>query len=402
MSSSEGTPVTSAAETHTPVPRRFDLSPDWSRKAARTMRRFVPGDPEPTPWERERLAAAVLQGDAPADRLAGAIARREVSMRQFHTALEQGVDAVPGAPEALREFLGHVEPRPGWVDETLLRKGAEVCLEGGLTSLDVLGDSSLMGGYRSSATTEVLVGTGRLLEGQVNRRVAETSQWWLACVRPRGMERFGEGWRLTVHVRLMHAMVNRRVLEAGAWDVEDWGLPVNQFDRAGTLALFSTSYLVSLRALGVPVTRAEGHAVMQLWRYIGWLMGVDEPWLAETEGEGRRSFYHAMLFSPGPDESSRALAGALARSYRRTRFRRLRRIRQRWEYRRHLSLVALFHGRAGMAELGLPSSAPWYAAVATPCNLVRHGVARTVPGGRRRLRERADRRVAARIAEYRG
>jgi hypothetical protein len=216
------------------------------------------------------------------------------------------------------------------------------------------------------------------------------------------MERFGRGWQLTVHVRLMHAMVNRRFLDSGSWRVEDWGLPVNQFDQAGTLALFSTSYLVSLRALGVPVTRREGAAVMHLWRYIGWLMGVDEHWLATSEARGRRNFYHAMLLSPGPDERSRVLARALAGSYLRTRFRRLRRIRQRWEYHRHLSLVALFHGRAGMAELGLPASTPWYATVAVPANLARHGLARVVPGGRRRLRARADRRVACRIAEYRG
>lgn len=367
------------------------------------MRLFVPGDPEPTEEERRLHAAALLRGDGPADRLARAIkVERQVSMTQFRTALERGIDAVPDAPAPLRDFFAHVEPRPAWVDDALLRKGAEVCLETGLTSLDVLGDSSLMGGYRSSATTEVLVGTGRLLDGQVNRRVAETSEWWHACVSPGGMERFGRGWQLSVHVRLMHAMVNRRFLDSGSWDLEDWGLPVNQFDQAGTLALFSTSYLVSLRGLGVPITRAEGQAVMHLWRYIGWLMGVEEHWLAESEAEGRRNFYHAMLLSPGPDENSRRLASALARSHLQTGFRRFRRLRQRFEYHKHLSLVALFHGRSGMAELGLPASTPWYAAVAVPQNLLKHLAARLVPGGRRRLRERADRQVVARIAEYRG
>lgn len=367
------------------------------------MRMFVPGDPEPTEQERELHAMALLRGDAPADRLVRAIRTdRSVTMTQFRTALEHGIASVPDPPAPLRDFFAQLEPRPSWVDDDLLRRGAEICLETGLTSLDVLGDSSLMGGYRSSATTEVLVGTGRLLDDQVNRRVAETSEWWHECVRPGGMERFGMGWRLTVHVRLMHAMVNGRFLDSGTWDVEDWGLPVNQFDQAGTLALFSTSYLVSLRALGVPVSRAEGHAVMHLWRYIGWLMGVDQHWLAETEAEGRRNFYHAMLLSPGPDENSRRLAKALARSHLQTGFRRFRRLRQRYEYHKHLSLVALFHGRSGMAELGLPASTPWYAAVVVPKNLVKHLAARLVPGGRRRLRARADRQVVARIGEYRG
>lgn len=394
--------MTTSDQRSTTVPTRFDLSPEWSRRAARSMRLFVPGDPEPTPEERRRQAEALLRGDPAADRLVTALwVDKTVTMAQFRAALDRGVESVGDAPAALREFFARLEPRPDWVDDGLLRRGGEVCLEPGVTSLDVLGDSSLMGGFRSSATTEVLVGTGRLVGEATNRRVAETSQWWHACVRPGGLQRFGDGWRQTVHVRLMHAMVNRRILESGDWDVTAWGLPVNQGDMAGTLALFSSSYLVSLRALGVPVTRAEGRAVMHLWRYVGWLMGVDDQWLATTEAEGRRNFYHAMLLSPGPDDRSRVLARSLAESHLRTGFRRFRGLRRRMEYHKHLSLVALFHGRAGMTELGLPRSLPWYVGLALPRNVVRHTTARIVPGGRTRLRRRADRRIARRIEDYR-
>lgn len=392
--------IDSRVPTRPPVPRRFDMSPRWARGAARTMRRFVPGDPEPTPAERRRQAEALVRGDPVADALARAIAvDGTVSMDRFRTALEHGVPAVADAPGPLVDFFAAVEARPGWVDERLLARGADVCLRGGLTSLDILGDSSLMGGYRSSATTQVLVGTGRLLGPETNLRVAETSEWWHAVVRPGGMARHADGWRLTVHVRLMHAMVNRHFLDRG-WDVDDWGLPVNQYDQAGTLALFSTSFLVSLRALGVPVTRAEGRAVMHLWRYVGWLMGVDEHWLAESEAQGRRNFYHAMLFSPGPDENSRRLARSLADSHRRTGFERFTRARRWLAYRKHLSLVRLFQGRSGMAELGLPRALPWYAAI-IPANLAGHTAVRLVPGGRRWWARRADRRITRRIAEYR-
>ena len=53
-------------------------------------------------------------------------------------------------------------------------------------------------------------------------------------ISPGGLRRDGEGWRLTVHVRAMHALVDRRFETNGRWDVGHWGLPVNQSDQAAT------------------------------------------------------------------------------------------------------------------------------------------------------------------------
>ncbi|MCH5642712.1 hypothetical protein [Gordonia sp. ABSL49_1] len=40
------------------------------------------------------------------------------------------------------------------------------------------------------------------------RRLGETQTWAIAVGRPGGMLRDSDGWKLTVHVRLMHALVN--------------------------------------------------------------------------------------------------------------------------------------------------------------------------------------------------
>ena len=40
-------------------------------------------------------------------------------------------------------------------------------------------------------------------------------------------------------------------------------------DQAATLVLFDGVLLIGVRALGVPVTRDEAHAVMHLWKYVG-------------------------------------------------------------------------------------------------------------------------------------
>ena len=372
------------------------LSPEWARRAGASIRRFIRIDPEPTPDDLARIADALMQCDDAGDSLAAAITEdRTVTMAQFRSALASGIDSVPDAPAALRAFFDSIERRPDWVDDALLRRGAEVCRRGGVNSLDVLG-SALLAGYRSSATTDLLVRTGRLNGDGARRRVGETVKWWYECVQSGGMERGGQGWQLTVHVRLMHALINRHYVARDDWNVEDWGLPINQADQSATYELFCSFYLMGMRSLGMPIGRADGHAVMHLWRYIGWLMGVDERFLALDEQDGRRKLYHVLLTSPAPDEHAVTLARALVDSRLTLDYGHLRTVRRRFQYQKIRSVSAAHIGRAGLEELGLGFALPWYAAVRIPASFVKHTAARIVPGGNAWLLRRGERE------QYRG
>ena len=53
---------------------------------------------------------------------------------------------------------------------------------------------------------------------------------------------------------------------------------------------------------------------MHLWRYVGWLMGIDEALLPATETDGWRLFWLMAATELDPDDDSRALAEALVRS----------------------------------------------------------------------------------------
>ena len=74
--------------------------------------------------------------------------------------------------------------------------------------------------------------------------------------------------------------------------------------------------LGGVRMLGIPVTPRESRGVMQLFRYAGWLMGVDERWLVETEREGLVRLYHAVLTQGQPDWTTQELARAGKRAAR--------------------------------------------------------------------------------------
>ncbi|KAL3801896.1 hypothetical protein ACHAW5_008682 [Stephanodiscus triporus] len=99
----------------------------------------------------------------------------------------------------------------------------------------------------------------------------------------------GRGWEAALRVRVLHAKVRRSLLRRrggeNAWDVEAYGVPINQEDTAATLLAFSVNVLLGIEiAAGRPLRASEQRDYLALWRYIGWLLGVDTP-----EGAGRSS-----------------------------------------------------------------------------------------------------------------
>src|SRR6202012_6245532 len=87
---------------------------------------------------------------------------------------------------------------------------------------------------------------------------------------------------------IIHAEGPRMSLKGGRWDPASWGMPINQHDELGTSLLFSVVVLEGLRQLGVRIASADAEAYMHLWRWSGWLMGIDPDLLPATEAEGRR------------------------------------------------------------------------------------------------------------------
>lgn len=316
-----------------------------------------------------------------------------VTMAQFRQALAEGVASVPDAPPALRTFFERVETVPDWVDWDLVEQGAR-CFRGfGQNSLDILLELSLIGGYRFGGPTDLLVATGGLSGDATMRRLGETQKWGVAISQPGGMRRGAEGYASTVHVRLMHALVNESFTPR--WDVERWGMPINQTDQAATLSLFSGVVLLGVRGLGARVSRADSHAYMHLWRYIGWLMGVDDQWLLTTEREQHRMNYHILLIQDDVSEAGPKLANAIVDAQRTLYFRRFPRV-GRWLAReRLLSMLTLLLGPRSMRDLDLPLRPPWAAAYIIPLNLVRYRLIALTPWGREALVRWGD-RVAAR------
>jgi hypothetical protein len=101
------------------------------------------------------------------------------------------------------------------------------------------------------------------------------------------------------------------LLESGQWRSEAWGAPINQCHMAGTNLMFSVGVLDGLTRLGYQFERVEREALVHLWRYAGYLLGVENELLIADEFEGHRLLDLMFGFEPQPDDDSRALVDAL-------------------------------------------------------------------------------------------
>ena len=367
-------------------PRRHGADPAIGRRMASGVRLLIRNDPEASPEQWDALGAALWRGDAPADAVVewlhqvGMTAGRPLLER----AIEGGLAAVPDAPAPLANFIRHVETRPAWVDEAKLRDGARFIHSAGRFGMLVLRDAGLMAGYQAGAINQALVMTGALQRG-AQRRVAETTSWWMDATAEGGLDRFSPGFKTTLRVRVMHAIVRRSLWNRPAWDRSLLGMPINQVDMQATYLGFSAVHLMSLRVCGVVVSRRDAEGMMHLWRYLGWLMGVEEGLLHEDEQQARVTLYQNIVSQAPPDHTSQALGRSLMDEPLARHYRWLPGVQGRFNRARHLSVARLFVGKEGMAALGLPPTTPWYPVLTTLPRLGWHALNRMLPGGQARL-----------------
>ncbi|TNE50535.1 MAG: DUF2236 domain-containing protein [Deltaproteobacteria bacterium] len=260
----------------------------------------------------DRLVSFLDKSDPLADRAVEALG--ELPRKEGHDLLNQmlreGRGAAPDAPQALHDLIEAVEHVPLWVNWERIEHGRKLLFRAGLLGGLVLGAKSLVHGYCAPAGNKPLVFTGRL-KSKAARRINETARFVQGVCLPNGMRRNGEGFAITVKVRLMHAQVRRLLLESGRWEEDRWALPINQHDMLATNLLFSSVWLNGLRLLGFQLSHEESEDYMHLWRYVGYVMGVDPELLPSTEAEAIHLQELILLTQGPPDEDSKALVYAL-------------------------------------------------------------------------------------------
>ncbi|WP_328447027.1 oxygenase MpaB family protein [Amycolatopsis sp. NBC_00438] len=273
-------------------------------------RLFIEGDIRGDERQVARLREFAQVEDRLADDVVAWMARQPKGQGReaFEAALRDGVAV--DAPGPLRDFFADVEAKPYWVDDERLERGAKAITRAGLLGLFPLGDMSLMGGYLASRATKSLVGTGEI-EYQATRRLVETAAWWIDVTTPGALKHGAKGYVSALRIRVVHAHVRAAMNRREDWDYAAWDKPVNQVQTAGTLLLFSLVYVFGTQLLGLRYSARERSDILHLWRYIGWLMGVDDELLPSDEEDAWRLLWLLAATEFIPDDDSKRLAKAL-------------------------------------------------------------------------------------------
>jgi len=220
----------------------------------------------------ERFVAEVMHGPG------GSAAGRALLDR----ALAEGIDAVPEAPDSMRELFAEFDTVPEWVRPELVEQGAAIWRRWGTMLFSFAGAETLEM-YTESAVATPLSLAGGYAGNSALRRYLETCRFWMDVSQPNALLTPGSTGRATaLKVRVMHVSVRARVAGHPEWDIDKWGLPISQTYQLLTLIAGSVTPGLGLWALGYQTTPSEIRALLHFQRYMGYLLGVRVQWHPET------------------------------------------------------------------------------------------------------------------------
>lgn len=237
----------------------------------------------------------------------------EESARYIRAALDgSDDDSLKELPPALATLIAGMETPPDWVDQSAFTPGIRMFHRNSRLVLGAFVGGVLVEGFSTSISKSFFI-TGRLRDQGV-RRLKQNNRHMIELFIPAGLERGGDGWKLSVRVRLVHAQVRLLLKQSDEWDTDAWGVPMHSANMAFAATAFSARLLKHLESLGAVFDDEERASFMAVWRYSGYLMGIPESILFQGEEDALRLFEIGKMCEPPPDVESIVMANSLIQS----------------------------------------------------------------------------------------
>ena len=265
------------------------------------------------PAVAEKYIAHTRIGDPPCDEVAEVLAEMPSGRRQalYRGCMDNEPDTLRSAPEPVRRFFEELSEPPPWYDPEATRAGIQAFHANADLILQAFAAGVLIEGFGTNVSKSFVI-TGSLREQGVSR-LKQNNRHVLDIFLPGGLDRLGDGWKLSVRARLVHAQVRRLLDKSPQWDGEAWGTPISAAHLGFSSAAFSARLLKHSIRLGACFTKEERESFMRVWRYSTHLMGTPEPMLMPTEKDALHFYDIAETCEPPPDLESIITANALVR-----------------------------------------------------------------------------------------
>jgi len=167
-----------------------------------------------------------------------------------------------------------------------------------------------MGGYESSAINKPLIFTQALHKGAV-KRLSDTIDFWMYVTTTDGLKPKQAGVFSAMTTRIIHSYSRVEIEKNPDWKSNLWGKPINLWDMIATNLGFSIAFMDGLSKLELAPTNEELEAVLHLWKYVGYLIGIPPELLPDTGEQAAKELYLWSKTQKGIDQDSKDLAWAL-------------------------------------------------------------------------------------------
>ncbi len=215
-------------------------------------------------------------------------------------------EAMRAAPLALRDFFEAVGAAPAWVDERAMAPGRAAYHDNVYEFVLGLVAGSIVRGYATTICKPFAFSGRTLASGR--QRYRQNMRHILEIMLPGGLARTGEGWKLSVRTRLIHAQIRRLLLQSGAWNIEEQGWPLSAAHVFMAAALFSARNVDYAAALGAHLSARGVAGFIAVWRYTAWLLGVPDALLFRDKPHAEEQLKVGLMCEPPPDVDSTMMA----------------------------------------------------------------------------------------------
>ena len=204
------------------------------------------------------------------------------------------------------------QPDPDWLDHDAFAPGVRAFQRNSVAVLSAFVTGVLIDGF-STLISKSFVQTGRIFDNGV-WRLKQNNRHQMEIFWPGGLERHGDGWKLSVRIRFVHAQIRRLLGQTEEWEHDAWGVPISAAHVGYSAACFAARTVKHSEALGARYSTEERAGFHAVWRYSSYLMGVPETILFTDESHALHIYRIGSMCEPPPTTDAIVMTNALINS----------------------------------------------------------------------------------------